>query len=414
MEESRLLYWEVFNFMSIEHGVCEFDDTNIINLKGYNDSGKSAMLNALKVLIANSNPTKQIGFIQDDKEYFRIIAVFSDGIKILRDKYMNGQSLYEMYKDEKLIFTTKSGNTLTKVSEVPKPIADYLGMITYDNICLNARACFEKQIGVQTTGSENYKMFNTVLKSEEIASAGALLNNDKNKLVSDINATDYELQAQKGLYSQYSGINKELLEYLKSVDSNLDDNENKEDCLNRIKSTNDTLKNIVVYPELNIVDDKKLKSLENIQTIQKNITELNITPELKVIDTDKVNSMLSIKTLIDEIDSIKVMPEVKILNTDSIEKLSKIWGILSELNEIQVSPKLEIIQDNKTKELEGILTILNSIKDCNKIIENSDNQIKTITSELDELQKELNMKGVKMVKCPSCGVMFNADEVHNH
>lgn len=178
----RMLYWEAWNFMSIEHGKCEFDDRNIVNLKGYNDSGKSAMLQALKVLISNSNPTKQIGFIQDDKDYFRVVAAFEDGVMILRDKYVNGQSLYEMYKDNQLIYTSKSGNALTRITEVPKPIADYLGLIMYDGTCLNARACFEKQIGVQTTGSENYKMFNTVLKSEEIATASALLNNDRNKI----------------------------------------------------------------------------------------------------------------------------------------------------------------------------------------------------------------------------------------
>ena len=95
---SKILFWEVWNFMSIEHGKAEFDEQNIINFKGYNDSGKSAMLTALKVAITNSNPTKQVSFIQDDKEFFRVLIVFDDGITILRDKYLNGQSLYEMYK----------------------------------------------------------------------------------------------------------------------------------------------------------------------------------------------------------------------------------------------------------------------------------------------------------------------------
>ena len=43
MGYSRLEFWEVWNFMSIEHGKCEFDERGIINIKGYNDSGKSAM-----------------------------------------------------------------------------------------------------------------------------------------------------------------------------------------------------------------------------------------------------------------------------------------------------------------------------------------------------------------------------------
>ena len=141
---SRLIKWEVFNFMSIEHGECEFDDKNIVNLKGYNDSGKSAMLRALDVLMSNMSPQKQVEFIQDDKDFFRIIAYFDDGVSILRDKYINGQSLYEMYKDGTVIFSTKVGNALARVSEVPEPIRNYLGLIQYDNTVLNSRSCFEK------------------------------------------------------------------------------------------------------------------------------------------------------------------------------------------------------------------------------------------------------------------------------
>ena len=90
---SKLLGWKVQNFMSIADAKVEFDESNIINFKGYNDSGKSAMLTALKVLLTNANPTKQVGFIQDGKDFFRIMAFFDDGVVILRDKYANGQSL---------------------------------------------------------------------------------------------------------------------------------------------------------------------------------------------------------------------------------------------------------------------------------------------------------------------------------
>ena len=104
---SKLVSWEVWNFMSLAHAKAEFDEKGIINFKGYNDSGKSAMLTALKVLMCNTNPQKQVGFIQDDKEYFRVLASFDDNVQILRDKYINGQSLYEMYKDGQCIFSTK-------------------------------------------------------------------------------------------------------------------------------------------------------------------------------------------------------------------------------------------------------------------------------------------------------------------
>ena len=51
----------------------------------------------------NLYPNKQAGYITHGKEYFRIIVAFDDSVVIVRDKYKNGQSLYEMYKGKQLI-----------------------------------------------------------------------------------------------------------------------------------------------------------------------------------------------------------------------------------------------------------------------------------------------------------------------
>lgn len=48
---SKILGLELENFMSIKEAKLVFDETNIINLKGYNDSGKSAITRALDVLM---------------------------------------------------------------------------------------------------------------------------------------------------------------------------------------------------------------------------------------------------------------------------------------------------------------------------------------------------------------------------
>lgn len=381
---SRMLYWEVWNFMSIERGKCEFDERNIVNLKGYNDSGKSAMLNALKVLLYNANPTKQVSFIQDDKEYFRIVATFEDGVQILRDKYINGQSLYEMYKDGKCIFSTKNGNALTRVTEVPKPIVDYLGLIMYDNICLNARACFEKQIGVQTTGSENYKMFNTVLKSEEIAVASTLLNNDKNKLSSDIEATDYELQAQKRLLGDNIKLTKEMIDYLKSHDYTLDSCIAMESSLNNILSILQVLNSIPVTPEVAIVDITRLNELSNISAIVQALSGVVIYPEVASVDNSRLESLYSILSIKDTLNSLSVPPEVGLVNSERLETL------------------------------ETIAKLVNDLEFYNTEIKYNDERLASLNEELKQMQIELANHGVKMVRCPGCGQVFNPEEAHVH
>ena len=53
MGYSKIKEVEVFNFMSFKHARLVFDETNILNLKGYNDSGKSAILRAVVVCLTD-------------------------------------------------------------------------------------------------------------------------------------------------------------------------------------------------------------------------------------------------------------------------------------------------------------------------------------------------------------------------
>lgn len=381
---SSITSWEVWNFQSIEHGKCEFDERNIINLKGYNDSGKSAMLNALKVALCNANPTKQVGFIQDDKDYFRVLVTFSDGVQILRDKYINGQSLYEMYKDGKCVFSTKNGNALTKVSDVPQPIADYLGLIMYDGACLNARACFEKQIGVQTSGSENYKMFNTVLKSEEIATASTLLNNDKNKLASDISATDYDLQAQKNLLGTSGKITEDMVVFLKEHDAELDKLE------------------------------ANASELIAICNIYNGMISIPVIPEIASIDMSQVSELANIERLIKELNGVVITPEVTAIDTVRLTELANIVSLNNALAQISVAPELATISDTQLNDLLIISNMVSTLAELDKEISDADKRISDTAIELEKLQKELANHGVKMVKCPGCGQIFDPEQQHVH
>ena len=381
---SSITSWEVWNFQSIEHGKCEFDERNIINLKGYNDSGKSAMLNALKVALCNANPTKQVGFIQDDKDYFRVLVTFSDGVQILRDKYINGQSLYEMYKDGKCVFSTKNGNALTKVSDVPQPIADYLGLIMYGGACLNARACFEKQIGVQTSGSENYKMFNTVLKSEEIATASTLLNNDKNKLASDISATDYDLQAQKNLLGTSGKITEDMVVFLKEHDAELDKLE---------------------------ANASKLNAICNIYN---GMVSIPVIPEIASIDTSQVSELANIERLIKELNGVVITPEVTAIDAVRLNELANIVSLNNALAQISVAPELATISDTQLNDLLIISNMVSILAELDKEISDADKRISDTAIELEQLQKELANHGVKMVKCPGCGQIFDPEQQHVH
>lgn len=70
---------------------------------------------AVAVVFNNFKASKQANWIKDECKYFRIEVNFDDGVKIVRYKYLTGQSLYEMFKDGYLVYSSKVNNQLTRL-----------------------------------------------------------------------------------------------------------------------------------------------------------------------------------------------------------------------------------------------------------------------------------------------------------
>lgn len=381
---SRLVSWEVYNFMVYSYAKCEFDERGIITIKGYNDSGKSTMLQALNVLFFNSHPSMHINYIKDDCDYFRIMAHFDDGVSILRDKYINGQSLYEMYKDGTVIYSTRNGNTLTRVSKVPDPIEQYLGLISHDGTCLNSRSCIEKQLLVQTTGSENYKFFNVVLKSEEIAVASQMLNTDKNKLLQDINSTTYQLQTTKTMLGNGNLLTYELISELERADKLLDEYDVKSDCISSA---------------LGIADE---------------VSAIQIPPDISQIDNERVSILSSINGIVNEIASIPTLPEVNQLDSSRLELLTRIMGVSNELSSIPVIPNIQGVSTDRFSSILDLSLMLDSIETLDESTEDIDNKLVALDQEMKGYADHLRELGRTVIRCPNCGTVYDSDMEHDH
>lgn len=381
---AKLVSWEVYNFMAYAHAKCEFDEKGIVTIKGYNDSGKSAMLQALNVLMFNIKANAQVGFIKDDCDYFRVVAYFEDGITILRDKYINGQSLYEMYKDNEVIFSTKQGKALTRVAGVPEPIEQYLGLISYDGTCLNSRSCIEKQLLVQTTGSENYKLLNVILKSEELAVATQMLNDDKNKVLQDINATDSRLHSAKELAGVGTKLTEDLIIHLERMDKNCD------------------------------VFDSMLSSIASAGMLVENLANIVITPQLGVVDCGQMDSLLSIKNLITALSDIPTLPEVKTLDSDDINLLCSVQSILSELNSIPELPLLNTIKTEQFETISQIFDMYNSLVSLETGVTELDTRLGQLDDEMKKCASQLEEFGKTVIRCPNCGTVYDEELGHDH
>lgn len=380
MSYSKLLGWEIWNFMGIKHAKLEFDETGIINLKGYNDSGKSSAIRALRVLFFNQYATKQTDFIRDDETYFRVVAYFDDGVSILRDKYINGQSLYEMYKDNAVVYSTKVKGVPTRVTDVPEPIANYLGLITWGKIAINARDCKEPLLAVDTKGSENYQMFNTVLKSEEIAMASSVLNNDKNKLASDIAAVDNELQLTKQMCGVGKNLTLGVIDDLKVSDAQLDETTTREG------------------------------NLSSAYQLISGVSAITITPELELVDTNQLETISNISGVLNELNSIHELPAIEPADTSQLDMLSEILAKLGSANSIKLSPELGDVNLAQLGELQSILGVFNAVSALETELSDLTAKIQAKDNEIQSLNSELTKTGVKAIKCPNCGKTILAEE----
>lgn len=382
MEYSKLLSWEVFNFEAITHAVAEFDENNVIMFKGYNDSGKTTMCLALTVLLFNIKASKQVAFIKDGTDYFRIVAKFSDGVVILRDKYINGQSLYEMYQGDKLVYTTKNGNSLTRVVGVPEPIEKYLGLITFGNECLNSRSCTEKQFLAQTTGSENYKALNVILKSEELAVASSMLNDDKNKCLQDINATDSRLQSTKELL----GVGTELTEQLISVLEELD------------KSTD--------------LDEEREQLVKNIINTEVGIKDIVIPPEVQTIEYSQLNDLSKVVGVLDSLQAIPCLPEVDMIDSLQLDLLSKADYTYKALSGIPDLPQISSIDVSRLDDLSRVQKLVSDSIELEREENSLGYRLQEIEQEISSCISELESLGKRFVKCPNCGTVYDTETGH--
>ena len=376
MGYSKITSVEVTNFMVYRRAKISFDERNILNIKGYNSSGKSTMLKAIGVCLMNMYPRSQTKLIRHGEDYFRVVVSFSDGVSILRDKYANGQSLYEMYKDNVCIFTTKEGKKLSKIEDVPAPIQAYLGLCVTSFGYLNYQSRQDKLWLVETTGSENYTSLNEILKSEEIARANALINSDKNKLQAEISEIEGSLQAVRLEKMSASAYTQELLTALEGREAMCKALMAQYAAVERMYDSVVSMMEIRVAPYVDVLDASRICNIAGIQSYMKSIESTVVSPEVVGIDYKRLHTL-----------------EGMSLEADKIQHESRSYAG-AEMSLISMKPYIDLV------------SIANSMKALSEV----SSGIKRYGAECEKLSKKLASaikvaedSGVHFVKCANCG-----------
>lgn len=380
-KDSKISYVEVFNFMAFEHAKAYFDETGILNIKGYNSTGKSAFETAVAVCLMDAYKGKQGKFIRHDCDYFRVVVGFEDGVSIVKDKYISGQSLYEMYKDDELIFTTKQGNKLAKVAEIPTIIKKYLDLIETDIGYLNYQTCRDPLWLMETKGSENYSSLNEILKSEEISRANAMLNSDINQLNSDIAILESEIQRKELQLQASQGVTSELISAV----------EEKEYSNRRL--------------------DDRYSHINEILEYEENISEINPGYNVGVVGINRLKDIEEIMSVLSEREDIKIHVEVPEISSKRFEAVLEVSNTLDNLEKIG-DPGTEVESMNYQRQIEALNGIVQEMKDLLAVsqdIQELKNQSESLTEEKATFVEEAKKEGRYFIECENCGTLMEVN-----
>jgi hypothetical protein len=405
---------ELHNYESFRDAKFVFDETNILNIKGFNDSGKSAVLRAVGICLMDLFKMKQSEFIKHGCDYFRIVVTFDDGVSILRDKYKNGQSLYEMYLNDELQFTTKQGDRLSKVTGVPDLIANYLNLCVTEDVYLNYQGSRDPLPVVDFSGSKNYRMFHEVFRVTEITRATQMINTDRNELNSDISILENNLHKYEVLLEPVKEVTQELVDAIRELETESNLLEKKklgvEECVT-------ALNNIVAIkenPHIEEVSRGQLKNIDRCYSAVNMLESIKIHPEISGVDERRLKGIHEVSNVFANLKSIEIQPSLDGVDNSRLKALSNIMSSIDQIKSLEVPVEVGKVSYSKLSALSTVKVDLSMVLELSQSINNIDDELTSCKKELEGLEKSLDSTGGKYIKCTNCGTILEVGEVCGH
>lgn len=348
---SRVVEVEIINFMTLEHVVVKIDDA-VINLVGYNDSGKSAFTRSLEVVLTDNYSTEQANFVQWGKEYFIVRIKFDDGVVIEKQKYgkeaikaMTGKSIWTMTKNGELVYTNRLKEGSIAINEVPQEIALYLNILVDEHTGeqLNIRRRDDRLFLINTSGGDNYKIINSVLKAEVATETTKILNEEKNKLISKVSQSTTSVLTLENESTLMKVISIEDEQRIEEVLNQLKGSRDKLNLLTGIVNVKEELDGIVVNKEVQGISLERVHLLGDLIQLKEE-KNTPVQKELVNVDLQKLTEVGNLVNLNEE-RNIRVNKEVGLIDTSNVYELQALINNYKEKNE----------EESKLTQLEGVL-----------------------------------------------------------
>lgn len=404
--KNRILQIKIENFMTIGNAVLDFDSRNILNLKGYSDSGKTAILIAIAVCLNNINTTKQLKYIKHGCKFFRIEVNFSDGVSIVRAKYSNGQSYYEMFKGGSIVYTTKSNDNMLAVNGIPEVISNYLEMANMKSGILNFRTNRDKLFLSETTGRENFEDLNTLFGIDDLLKALSLCKEEISNYKQEFQKNEVEIDFLKDKVKTYQYVKPETLEILQEEAKKADLEEKSLQSLKGIFGGVSNLNSIQITPQIEPVKSNYAKIGEIVKL--SNLVCVEIGSEIPVVSGKNLERISAISSLANGVSKEKLI-ELDSVDSSSMQALLSVKKVLSDFGE--VAPKVDNISFSKLTDLEKLFSEVQRNKSEETTFKSAKNELDEMKEKYNSAVEKLKEKGISVFTCRNCGSV-NCEGVH--
>lgn len=395
------------NFMAFSNAVIDFDEQGIINLKGYSDSGKSSILIAVAVVFNNFKANKQANWIKDECKYFRIEVNFEDGTRIVRYKYSNGQSLYEMFQEGYLVYSSKVNNQLTPINEVPEVIANYLNLAKLQSGVLNFRTNQDKQFLAQTTGRENFEDLNNLFGIEEILWAINSCKGDIAKYNSEMQQNSMEIEYLQSKVGEVKDLSQETLVRVLEEDKLLDLAEVKSRELSLIWGHISVLEKVKNVPEIAEVSSP-INNLFELNSLVRVLGEGELVG-LSEVPCERLKSLNRVNEILLAVGTDEFGANCEEVNDIKLKILIDLNNLVKGIK--PVKSVFEFVTEQKSTSLESLNSYLEEVLILNDKIKGFEFEIDKMKNALSNVKEKLKAKGYVLHECSNCG-SFDCEGVH--
>lgn len=394
--------------MSIANADIEFDERNIIDLCGYNDSGKSAVIRLIDIMFYNAYSTEQVHFIRTGEDYFKCIMYFDDGVEYERIKMDTGASIFVLRKDGVTVYTNQSGRQIINTGGIPKAIYDYLGVVKdeYTKEELNVRRCTDRLFLINTTGGDNYKILNTILQSEALAETSTKLNTDKNKLQNEVVARYNQLSALQTQRKETLVVPESLLDRLSESADVLEQYNGRLEDIEGVQTDLHTYRDIKISPAVSTIDIEGLSELSEIMGYKES-ADIRIPVKVDTIDTEVLNALSNIYNLKSKSD-IPVPLHIGNVDTSSLTDLQSLVELKAEYDGVEVSGGVAdtVSTDNYT-DLRNLVLKYDDYYSADSVFNDADLKYREVFNQLSELADKYNL-----AICKNCGTVMVGGHTH--